>query len=71
MNVHSNYKLTECESSQFGNNKERIAETNAANVQYAGRQRVLSGRREASKSLLLTLSKVTLKKIFFQFFQNF
>ena len=40
MNYHSNYERTECESLQIGSNRERIAATNAANVQYAGRQSV-------------------------------
>ena len=57
-------------SLQIGSNRERIAATNAANVQYAGRQRVLSGRREASKSLLLTVFKVTFKKLFFLIFSK-
>ena len=32
MNFHSNYKRTECGSSQIGSNRERIAATNAANA---------------------------------------
>ena len=35
------YKRTECGPSQFGSSRERIAAANAANVQYAGQQRVI------------------------------
>ena len=50
-----NYKCTECGPSRFGSSRERIAAANAANAQYAGQQRVLSGRQAASKSPLLTV----------------
>ena len=33
--------------SQFGSSRERIAAANAANVQYAGRQRVIITRKTA------------------------
>ena len=36
-----NNKRTECGPSQFGSSRERIVAANAANVQYAGRQRVI------------------------------
>ena len=36
-----NNKRTECGPSQFGSSRERIAAANAANVQYAGQQRVI------------------------------
>ena len=35
------YKRKECGHSQFGSSRERIAAANAANVQYAGRQKVI------------------------------
>ena len=40
------YKRTEYGPSQFGSSRERIAATNAANVQYAGQQRVIIIRRQ-------------------------
>ena len=39
-------KRTECGPSQFGSSRERIAAANAANVQYAGQQRVNIIRRQ-------------------------
>ena len=43
-----NFQITNAQRSglcSFGSSRERIAAINAANVQYAGQQRVLSGRR--------------------------
>ena len=39
--IQSINKRTECGPSQFGSSRERIAAANAANVQYAGQQRVI------------------------------
>ena len=70
MNFHSNYKRTESGSSQFGSNRERIAATNAANVQYAGRQSVERAPGSQQEPTFDGVQSDFLK-LFFKFFQNF
>ena len=41
MHAHNFYKRTESGSSQFGSSREQNAAAHAANVQYAGQQRVI------------------------------
>ena len=71
MNYHSNYERTECESLQIGSNRERIAATNAANVQYAGRQSVERAPGSQQEPTFDGVQSDFLKNYFFNFFKTF
>ena len=70
MNFHSNYKRTECGSLQIGSNRERIAATNAANVQYAGRQSVERAPGSQQEPTFDGVQSDFFKNIFFNFFRT-
>ena len=62
LNLFCLNKRTECGPSQFGSSRERIAAANAANVQYAGQQRVIIITRRPTLGPRTETSCVIFKK---------